>query len=130
MTNINLDTLTQEELRDLQERISEVLAGTPAEPLSNPLNVGDTYWFVSTSGQIKKDEWENHEVDHVRQYEKNVFPDNPSGKLGAELRAKIPHPGIHWQEDVRKLAEWAEDVTWTGGSIEGMCLLDFLLKYS
>ena len=129
MTNINLDTLTQEELRDLQERISEVLAGIPAEALIEPPEIGERY-YTAYGDHATWFSWEEDDMDMFRLKDKNIFPYTDQGKAGAELRAKTPHPGIHWQEDVRKLAEWAEDVTWTGGSIEGMCLLDFLLKYS
>ena len=113
MTNINLDTLTQEELRDLQQKISEVLAAkktiVPAGPLKNLDGVKES-WYAHP---FDKEAYRlsigiAFEAAYTKLMAGLLFPYTDNGKLGATIRAElgvIPHPGIHWQEDVKRLAE-------------------------
>ena len=113
MTNINLDTLTQEELRDLQEKISEVLAAkkdvVPAEAWKKIPEGHPPYWYaIAGRDDIDWENWWEDTASLMRIQSGMAFPFTAEGRAAAEIRAKrgfIPHPGIHWQEDVKKLAE-------------------------
>lgn len=77
----------------------------PAEPLTEALKWGEAYFCVYVNGSIHSGSWSDHPFDHYQLFDNNVFPHTPEGKAGAELRAKVPHPGIHWQEDLKKLRD-------------------------
>lgn len=94
---------TTEELRALwEEKYPQKIV--PAEPLTEPPNIGERYYTV-WEGECSSSVWHDDDVDPSRLRDKNVFPFTPQGKAGAELRAKVPHPGIHWQEDLKKLRD-------------------------
>lgn len=100
--------LAQEVANVLAQRIAEGLEEpeiVPAGPLTEPLEFGARYYCVTESGHVDESSWDDDIIDVHRTKHKNVFPYTPEGKAGAELRAKTPHPGIHWVDDLRKLKQ-------------------------
>ena len=121
---------TQSELRALwEEKYPQEIV--PAEPLTEPLGIGERY-YTESEGECTIWLWDDDELDNRHLKHKNVFPYTPEGKAGAELRAKIPHPGLHWQEDVMALRETVESLG--NGPFRNSVIIkqleSFLNKYS
>lgn len=125
---------SEEELRALWEEKHGTPEIVPEDPLTEPLEIGEKYYTV-IGDQATWFYWDGDDMDIFRLKDKLVFPLTPEGNAGAELRAKVHHPGIHWQEDVadlQKIFKVWEDAPAGYDILDGglaIALRSFLKKY-
>lgn len=101
----HFEQATEKELRDLWEEKYGTPDIIPAEPLTDIPELRTQYFTFDIDGCVFEYRWVGTKYDMHQLKNKSVFPFTPEGKAGAEKRAKIFHPGMHWQDDVQKLSE-------------------------